>query len=413
MTIVEFYDRTPIENMVSCLANRPQKIIFVGEKSRLEKQRDQFYRFLDEVENYVTVLEFCPVNKNSLSDIVDKLTRIVEENPECSFDLTGGDDLTLVAIGVVYERMKDRHVQLHRYNIRTGRVYDCDRDGSVVSDAIPDITVEQNIVLHGGVVVTADQRGGGTAYWDFDEEFVKDLEKMWKICRKNCSLWNYQLSMLANLEDQKVAAEEEEELLLYVDIERARAVLDRTKNGLRLDGIFQELERAGLIREFSTENGCLSFYYKNRQIRRCLTKAGTLLELKTYLAAMQAENPDGSFFYTDGLTGVSIDWDGDAFGGTWTENEVDVILMKGLIPVFISCKNGAVGSEELYKLNTVTERFGGPYAKKVLVATTMGRAGSQRASFIERAQDMGIKVIDGVHEMTDAEFEKALCSLEF
>lgn len=411
MTIVEFYDRTPIENMVSCLANRPQKIIFVGEKSRLDKQQDQFYRFLDEVENYVTVIEFCPVNKNSLSDIVDKLTRIVEENPECSFDLTGGDDLSLVAIGIVYERMKERHVQLHRYNIRTRRVYDCDQDGNVVSDDIPDVTVEQNIILHGGVVVTADQRGGGTEYWDFTPEFVADLNKMWKICRKNCALWNYQLTMLANLEAQKVAVEEE--LLLYVDIERARQVLDRTKNGLRLDGIFQDLEQAGLIREFSTENGYLSFYYKNGQIKRCLTKAGTLLEIKTYLTAMQAENPDGSFFYTDGLTGVSIDWDGDAFGGTWTENEVDVILMKGLIPVFLSCKNGAVGSEELYKLNTVAERFGGPYAKKVLIATTMGRTGSQRTAFVERARDMGIKVIDGVHEMSDEEFEKALCALDF
>lgn len=411
MTIVEFFDRTPIENMVSCLANRPQKIIFVGEKSRLEKQRDQFYRFLDEVENFVTVIEYCPVNKNSLSDIVDKLTRIVEENPECSFDLTGGDDLSLVAVGIVYERMKEHHVQLHRYNIRTRRVYDCDQDGNVVSDDIPDITVEQNIVLHGGVVVTADQRGGGTEYWDFNREFIADLDKLWGICRKNCALWNYQLTMLANLEAQKVAVEEE--LLLYVDIERARLVLERTKNGLRLDGIFEELEQAGLIREFSTENGCLSFYYKNPQIKRCLTKAGTLLEIRTYLTAMQAENPDGSFFYTDGLTGVSIDWDGDAFGGTGTENEVDVILMKGLIPVFLSCKNGAVGSEELYKLNTVAERFGGPYAKKVLVATTMGRNEGQRAAFIERARDMGIKVIDGVHEMTDEAFEKALCALEF
>ena len=48
MTIVEFYDSTPIENMVSCLAYRPGKIIFIGDKKELERKEPHFYRFLDE-----------------------------------------------------------------------------------------------------------------------------------------------------------------------------------------------------------------------------------------------------------------------------------------------------------------------------------------------------------------------------
>ena len=41
--------------------------------------------------------------------------------------------------------------------------------------------------------------------------------------------------------------------------------------------------------------------------------------------------------------------------------------MRGLRPIFISCKNGSFLPEELYKLSAVAKHFGGEYAKKVLV----------------------------------------------
>ena len=46
--------------------------------------------------------------------------------------------------------------------------------------------------------------------------------------------------------------------------------------------------------------------------------------------------------------------------------------LKGLIPIFISCKSGKMTEKNtlhaLYELDTVANRFGGKYAKKVLVA---------------------------------------------
>lgn len=50
-----------------------------------------------------------------------------------AFDLTGGDELAMAAIGIVYDRHKDKGIKLHQYNIRTGVVYDCDMDGRVFS----------------------------------------------------------------------------------------------------------------------------------------------------------------------------------------------------------------------------------------------------------------------------------------
>lgn len=154
--------------------------------------------------------------------------------------------------------------------------------------------------------------------------------------------------------------------------------------------------------------------FKNEQIKRVLTKAGTILELKTFLLAKTITEQDGSPRYNDVMTGVFIDWDDEVHDrkGTQvdTENEIDLIFMRGLVPVFVSCKNGGVVEEELYKLNTVANRFGGAYARKVLIGTTLGKSGRGKQYFMERAKDMKIQVIDGVHEMSDEQFIKALKS---
>ena len=102
-----------------------------------------------------------------------------------------------------------------------------------------------------------------------------------------------------------------------------------------------------------------------------------------------------------------------------TENESDGVMMRGMVPVFISCKNGYIDREELYKLNVVANRFGGKYAKKVLFATSLDD--SDYSQFLrQRAKDMGIKVIEGQNsdngyktlvELNDGEWNKIIRGL--
>jgi hypothetical protein len=82
--------------------------------------------------------------------------------------------------------------------------------------------------------------------------------------------------------------------------------------------------------------------------------------------------------------------------------------MKGLVPVFISCKNGQYTSNELYKLRSVAERFGGEHAKKVLIATSMDPEHPSYLQFRQRAEDMKIRVIEDLTELSDREMEKRL-----
>ena len=90
--------------------------------------------------------------------------------------------------------------------------------------------------------------------------------------------------------------------------------------------------------------------------------------------------------------GVHIDWDGVIRGdGEDVLNEVDVLVIRENIPIFISCKSGRMKAQEalhaLYELETVTKRFGGKYARKVVATTRKLGTVSE-----ERASEMGIEV---------------------
>jgi hypothetical protein len=259
---------------------------------------------------------------------------------------------------------------------------------------------------HDKLMKMVEERGDRTTY------FISDIEKMWSICRADPGLWNTQLNVMEKFESFAV----EPSLDVAVDLSLVRAHLKRAGDKyVCVKGLLKTLEQKRLIHCYTNDDQNISFTYKNEQVKRCLTKAGTILELKLLLIARSVRSKDGTLVYTDAMNGVFIDWDGDLHNPTDdekdTENEIDVLLMRGLVPVFISCKNGAIFEDELYKLETVASRFGGVYAKKVLIATYLGKNPKSMEHFRQRTEDMKIKFIDGVHKLTEEEFARKIRNL--
>ncbi len=412
MTAIEFYDPSPIENAICAITTVPEKIIFLGDGSAMEKFDCVFRPFLGE-RHPNTKIEYKGVNRNSLNEMVEKLSSIVEEEEECLFDLTGGEDLALVAMGIVYE--KYRHtgkIQMQRLNVNSGVIYDCDGDGNLEVVSTPTLSVEENIKLHGGVIRYNAFDEVRTRKWDMNDEFRRDIDKLWEICRKNPGRWNNSIKLLAALEGDM---EKNDELDSELIAAAADAVIeDRNGYIYTLRDFLCELQDEDIIFGYHEDDEVLTFVYKNLEIKKCLAKEGTLLELKVYSTATEVKDKNGAPVFSDAMCGVFIDWDGDLHDRLDdeqdTENEIDVILMKGVMPVFISCKNGTIDGEELYKLDTVARRFGGSHVKKVLIATYLGRrADSDSMKHLrQRAKDMKINFIDGVHTLDSGEFYKVL-----
>lgn len=406
MTAVEFYDRTPIENVISSLTTVPDKIIFIGD-GKVMKKFDSVYRAFLEARGLNIELAYRNIKKNDLNNIVEVLSDIVEIEEQCVFDLTGGEDLVLVAMGIVFQKYSDKNIQMQRFNIRNSVVTDCDNDGTILYSGIPEVTVEEHIRLHGGVVRYENENDDRTFQWDLSDDFVNDIEKMWSICRTNPGLWNAQLNVLEAFEACMV----DPSLNVMVNISTIQEHLKYVGvKYVSIKGLLRALDQKHLIYSYADDGQNISFTYKNEQVKKCLIKAGTVLELKVLIAANSLFNKDGTVFYTDSMNGVYIDWDGNLHDLTDeekdTENEIDVVLMKGLTPIFISCKNGQVDDDELYKLESVTNRFGGLYAKKVLIATYLGKKTKSMEYFKQRAKDMKINLIDGVHQLSDEQFAK-------
>ena len=409
MVIVEFFDKVSLENICGALMCRPERVVFVGPSIEKMERVVERYRTILNKKGIDTDITCVGVSKNNLSAIVDKLSEIAEANKdECIFDLTGGDDLYLVAVGIVMQKYGNR-VQCHRFNFLADRLIDCDADGKSVEVTSFDISVEDSISIYGGDVLADSNAEFFTYDWDFNDDFLKDIDAMWEICKKNPKLWNSQISTLAAIFD---SFEMESPLSVSFDQQLADDTLyEKRVRYTMLPWIFRDLQKAGVINSLYIDDK-VNFEFKNEQVKKCLTVAGQILELFIASRLMAIKDEDGSPLYHDVKVGTVIGWrEPENEYDTPSINEIDVIAMKGAIPVFISCKNGYFDVNELYKLNTVADRFGNKYAKKVLVVTDMDKIGPNADFLIARMDDMGIRHVCDLDQMSENELIRILTSL--
>ena len=200
MTAIEFYDRTPIENAISSLTVVPDKIIFISSGNIANDFLKDMKEFIA-LKKLKTKVDIIRTKRNNLNDIVKKLSDIVNTESDCVFDLTGGDDLTLVAMGIVYQKYPEKNIKIQRFNVNKCTVTDCDNDGCVIYKGEPELTVEENIVLHGAAIKYSNNPQKGTYTYEYTEEFIDDINVMWGICADNPGYWNARINLLGKVEE--------------------------------------------------------------------------------------------------------------------------------------------------------------------------------------------------------------------
>lgn len=410
MTVIEFFDKkSEVENIVSTLLCKPEKVVFIGGNSKRMLRSIEKYRIVAKNRGINTVFEIKTVQANNLMSIVSVIEDIIGENADCVVDLSGGDDLCLVAVGVVYAENADT-LKMHRFSISNNRMNDCDSDGVLCVSETMEISAEENVMIYGGRVIYADEKNGGTYNWNFSSEFVDDIYAMWSLCKKNPSRWNLQIKTLDKLCRENNS---NNKLNLSADISQFKKVTDNAVLLRDLTDTLKKLSSYGVISNLKINDSEISLIFKNEQVKKCLTKSGQILELVIAVAAHESDDEKGMPVYNDVVTGLCIDWDGEVQheNKADVENEIDVVLMKGMVPVFVSCKNGMVTVDELYKLFAVADRFGGKFARRVLVATELEKLGSKEHYIRARAESMGIRIIDDADILSTEALQKKIKTL--
>ena len=402
MTLIECFDRCVADNIIGCVHIRPNKVIFLGEAELLQTSIRRYEEFFAACGLTVDVQQRA-VEMDKISCIAAALTDIVEQEETCVIDVTGGDERLLVAVGMVMAELKPeqrQRISVQKFDSTTGVVQDCDEDGQYRLGHPVRVTVENLVKLYGGIVHPKSFQPGNTA-------LPRDLEPLWKIATRYDKDWN---QMVAALELFESRADSRNQVFLYLPSIRGGIPNFEENRELVMD-LLNQFEKYGIIINES-RGDILEYRYATPLYRYCTLKVGNLLEVKTLLEA-RAMTRDGRDFFQDCQMGVHIDWDGVVYDIPQrvpeTRNEIDVLLTRGVTPLFISCKNGDVDEDELFKLHTVATRFGGENAKKMLVATHLQKKNHiSTQAFIQRAKDMDIHLVTNAGRLTAKEWQEAL-----
>lgn len=380
----EFLSKDPIENIITCMNYKVDKVIYFGYQEVIDRQKKRLELFLKKHCKVKTVV-FHAMSHDDLLAVLKAMRREIEQEKsqknQIYFDVTGGESLILVAFGIL---SKEYQTRMHHFDVKNNRVMELEEGAQgCISKDVPAqqvvLDLDKYIALRGGVI---NYRLHKEIKEIQNQQFAKEVENIWSVAERYWNFWNpFSNFLRAHLvpDDKLVVRANEDEVVKA--LEKSKTKL---KKITKLNEIIDALARIGALKKVTREKGIYGFTFKNRFVKDCLWDGGSILELHTYLLERQNS--------TDCRIGVHIDWDGVIqYQGADVFNEIDVLSMKGNVPVFMSCKSGNMGSQQslhaLYELETVARRFGGKYAKKVLVTTRpLGEA------YMERAEDMGIEV---------------------
>lgn len=409
MTVVEFFDnRDSIENMVSTLVCNPDHVVFVGSDREKINSAIKNYKLVAKARGMQVQFSCLFVSANHLAAIKDKLTKILKNSKVCTFDMEGGEEPYLTAACMVYAENPQK-AHLHRFSISGGAVLECNYDGKTLKTHAPPLTLRENVQIYGGKILSDSLEGLGREA--FHQKSNQDIKKMWKLCRQDPKAWNLVSMKLDSCQIIEPSGKD----TLQVRLDRGKMLRRSREDGYHAEDyerFLRTLRNQKLIIDLHIDEKQISFAYKNRLVRQCLMKAGQLLELLICSQAMALKDREGEYLYGDVMTGVSLDWDGELLPGVPNvSNEIDVMLIRGLIPVFISCKNGGVMPEELYKLEAVADRFGGKYAKKVLIVSGSLKDDRKGRNLLARAEEMDIRVVENISSMDGRSLNRVLRSL--
>lgn len=377
---IEFLDNEPIENVISSLHFKIDKTIFFGFSEVIEAKKEITKNFL---KKYCGVKEvsFVCLPEYQLDSILATMRKVVEQElsrkNDVFFEVTGGESLILIAFGMLAESFK---APMHSFEIETQKLIELNRENvTPISEVAPKqyikLDLDSFIEMQGGKINYRLHKGAKNLE---NPEFEKQIEALWDISSKYGEKWNFFADFLRRCcgpdVNLQVNVTGKQVLAAYRKVNRFQSIRE-------LGRILTDCASAGVLVDFMHTKDQLSFRYKDEKIKDILWDAGSILEMHTFME--ERKNAD------DCMVGVHLDWDGVIYNHSLkdTLNEIDVLSLKGVIPTFISCKNGSVNQMALYELQTVADKFGGKYAKKVIAAPQ-----GLNDTHSLRAKEMGIEI---------------------
>ena len=367
-TLIELFDDTPFKNVLGAEMFRPSETIFicspeVGGDRVLQRALRRYF----EHRQCPMKLTFIPVSMVDAVKVERVLREVLEAHHDCAIDISGGTDATLFAAGAVsgdtpvftYSRKKNAFFEIK--NAPFARSKPC----TVRFDA------QSCFLMAGGTLLpgredNADLKGR-----------LEAIDRLFAVYAAHRRAWNRQISYI-----QKISSSEPGVLAAGGSL-TAKA---GNKHVAADVGLFRDLEAAGLILDLSVDQAALRFRFPDETVRFWLRDIGAVLELQVFRACLAAN------CFDDVVLSAIVNWQGGANQRDGVTNEIDVVAVRGIQPVFISCKTSEIRTEALNELAILRDRFGGKGSRAVIATSAL--ATKNRSPMRRRAAELDIDVIE-------------------
>ncbi|MBR6027648.1 MAG: DUF1887 family protein [Clostridia bacterium] len=367
-TLIELYDERPIDNVLATEMFHPEETVFIcpEEVARDRGLRASLARYF-EVRGCPVRLTFVPVSLLDAAKVERKLQQILEEREDCALDISGGTDAALFAAGAVcgdtpaftYSRKRNTFFEIS--NAPFARSLPC----TVRLDT------QACFLMAGGDLLPGREDNNRLR----DE--LKRIDRLFGVYSGFRRGWNRQISYI-----QRISSASDPEL-------RAEGPKTaKADNSLVTadEAMLRALEEAELIHGLRFSEDSVAFRFADSTVRFWLRDMGSVLELQVYRACLAA----GCF--DDVVLSAVVNWQGSEGLRDAVTNEIDVVAVKGIQPLFISCKTCEIKTEALNELAILRDRFGGKGSRAMIVTSAAGT--KDRAVMRRRAAEMEIEVVE-------------------
>ena len=367
-TLIELYDERPIENVLGTEVFRPQETILIcppeveADKSLRKSMRQYF-----EHRGCPVKLTFIPVSMLDAVKVERTLRQVLETHQDCAIDISGGTDAALFAAGAVsgdtpvytYSRKKSAFFEIKNAPFARGQRCDVRLDA------------ESCFLMAGGTLLPGREDNRRL------RERLPMIDKLFEVYSRHRRIWNRQIGFI-----QKISSAESGMLEAHGRLEEKAGNKRVTADA----DLLRDLLEAGLILDLKLTEDAVSFRFPDETLRFWLRDIGSVLELQVYRACLAAK------CFDDVVLSAVVNWQGGAVKRDGVTNEIDVVAVRGIQPVFISCKTCEIRTEALNELAILRDRFGGKGSRAIIA--TSSPATRSRSPMRRRAAELGIEVVE-------------------
>ena len=370
-TLIELYDERAIENILAPEMFRPQRIIYLcPEDVAQDRSRQDKLRAFFQHRGWEPELIFMTTSLFKADRILRQLLTIGEKYPNCAVDVTGGSDAALFAAGMFSAQTG---APAFTYSRKKNSFYDI--SGADFADNLEctlSYSVEDFFLMAGGTLLPGRVDNGVLS------KYLTDFDPFFDCFLRFRRDWSDIISYI-----QMVSPGEYGQIPPLTVEGKYTVKGDHGARNAANEAALNALARIGFLQDLRIEPGqSVSFRFRDHNIRSWLRDVGSVLELYTYKACMDAG------IFNDVISSAVVRWD-ETLGHGSVLNEIDVMAARGVIPLFLSCKATDIKTEALNELAILRDRFGGKGAKAAIVTTEPCNAAARH-----RAAQLGIAVID-------------------